>query len=283
VTYNLRVVTFRIKTVCFTSLVAAIVINATANPYLVITNRNAFGLKPEQTAPKQEEIRTPPAKVKLEGVMNLMGKRQAILRVSKQGVPPGQEPVLILGEGERDQDIEVISINDEAGEVKIKNAGVVSTITFEKQSTGPGLAPGNISLPTPTIANIPSRPNPILSTQAPAVHAPSPVPVPQQMRSIPPGTTQPTMPSTAVNPGQPIASTTPIRPPTIQRQIRTEERPLSYEEQIILTEIERIRTKEQVERGELPPLPPTELTPPEELEKILAKPQQGAIPPIPQR
>lgn len=226
---------------------------APANPYMVITNRNAFGLQPEQPLPKPEELRPPPAKVRLEGIMSLMGTKRAILRLLKQGVPPGQEPVLMLAEGERDQDVEVVSIDEENNTVKIRNQGVVMDITFEKERPGlggggpapaavpaaPQLRPGFGGTPTPQLGPPPQAPTAV------------PVPAPAQPAGQP-----------AQSQPQPAMSMVPAATP--QRDVRTAERPLTYEEQVILIELERERTKPLVQAGEMPPLPPTELTPPEE-------------------
>lgn len=241
---------------------------APANPYMVITNRNAFGLQPEQPLPKPEELRPPPAKVRLEGIMSLMGSKRAILRLLKQGVPPGQEPVLMLAEGERDQDVEVIAIDEENNTVKIRNQGITMEITFEKER--PGLGVGGSS---PAVLPTAPQPRPGIGA-APVMQLGPP---PQAPTAVPaPAPAQP-----AVSPPQsqpqpaPSVSMAPAAPP--QRNVRTAERPLTYEEQVILIELERERTKPLVQAGEMPPLPPTELTPPEEA-PIVPVPEATQVP-----
>jgi hypothetical protein len=68
------------------------------------------------------------------------------------------------------------------------------------------------------------------------------------------------------------------------RPVRTAEPPpLTYEEQIIMMEVERERTKDLVKAGEYPPLPPTELTPTGDEAEQPAVPTPSGPPGLPSR
>ncbi|WP_205881018.1 hypothetical protein, partial [Limisphaera ngatamarikiensis] len=57
---------------------------------------------------------------------------------------------------------------------------------------------------------------------------------------------------------------------------------LSLEEQILLIELQRQATQDRVARGEMPPLPPTELTPPSALPTPTPPaPPVPTVPPVP--
>lgn len=113
-----------------------------ANPYLEnVTNRNVFRL----TSPKLESAPPEPPKpafrVTLTGIMTILGKQQALMKVqrpAKAGQPSSDE-AYILAVGEREGDLEVLEIDEAVGTVKVSNAGTIQVLSFAdngvKQST----------------------------------------------------------------------------------------------------------------------------------------------------
>jgi hypothetical protein len=216
-----------------------------ANPYQVVVERNVFGLKP---APRPEDLipppaPTPPIQVKLQGITEgiLGGKRQVLMKImeppSKPGTPPAERGV-IMDEGERLGSITVLAIDPVARSVKLDNNGTITNLMltdFITRAVGPmpGAAPGVVPPP-----GIPVRP-----------------------------------PGAGIAP--PTAGFNPVVPNVPQRPVRTptspagDQRPLSFEEQVLIMEVQRKQTEKAVAAGDLPPLPPTPLTP------------AGAMPPSP--
>jgi hypothetical protein len=212
------------------------------NPYHAIVERNVFDLRAPPPPPTNTAPVVPPSNVKLTGIASLFGPKRAMFMVvpgAMPGKPPGKEESVILSEGQRQGSLEVQEINEKSRTVRISNEGVVSVITFEvtkpqnmPAGAGAGFAGGNPQL------------HPINFVQPPPA-----LPSPNGGYANNNGNAG----NQANNNLDTTASTT---MPT--RTLRTE--PLSREEQTILMEIERERTKPQVENGEMPPLPPTEIT-----------------------
>jgi len=133
------------------------------NPYEAIIDRNPFGLKPPPPIVEPTNTVAPvsPGKVILTGIASLFGPApRALLEITEQET--GKQATTrkpILREGERDGAVEVLSIDMEKGVVKIRNAGVESTIAFEtpKLTGGGGSAPapGGAS-PAPLSASVPN-------------------------------------------------------------------------------------------------------------------------------
>ncbi len=92
-----------------------VVVGATAveHPYSGIVKRNAFKL----TEPKERPLETTPAlpNFKLKGITSF-GDKQAFLKVQTLALPSGRgdERWLVLKEGEREGDIEVVRITRRA-------------------------------------------------------------------------------------------------------------------------------------------------------------------------
>ncbi len=274
---------------------AVLAVGSGANPYQAIIDRNVFGLKtPVQTVDPATEG-PKPVKVQLVGVASMLGKKTAIIKFiepPKPGQPVPQEP-LVLSEGEAMQEIEVVEIDETAGLVKILNRGTPLTLDIKefesKAQAGQPAAPGPVAGGTPPPGPAPTGPRmATMPPQRPAGPAAPPVqpqptpPAPQSLPTPSPSrgvSTAPTGPGgvSAVPAGRvgtgPTLAVAPT-PAVPLRIIRTPEPPqIPYEEQVIMIELERERTRELFLRGEYPPLPPTELTPEEDLKLILAPPQ----------
>src|SRR5262245_9570604 len=162
---------------CVCTSLTAVVPDSVANHYEGIPGRNAFGLKP----PPKPEANTPPpqiAKIVLTGITTILGNKRALMKVHPVGAKPSdqaKENSLILTEGQREGDIEVIEINEDAGSVKVNNAGTIMTLTFEKDgaklpatpappvaASGLPPVPGGIPMPQANPGNL----NPAMTNAA---------------------------------------------------------------------------------------------------------------------
>ncbi len=120
--------------------------------YGEIIRRNAFNLH-EPAPPKPPPEPPPSIKVNLTGITTILSGKRAFVLVQEQGKQPESK---MLKEGERDGQIEVISINESSGSVKLKVGDKETELTFEKDGIKPPSAP---SAPTPGAgAPVPSVP-----------------------------------------------------------------------------------------------------------------------------
>jgi hypothetical protein len=121
------------------TVVLATFAHARTNPYDAIVERNAFGLKPAPppVAETNQTEATPPVKVVLTGITSIFGPTspRAFFEIVEQAPPKGGTPVPprrpILGVGDREGDVEVVSIDIGRNIVKIRNGIVESELTFE--------------------------------------------------------------------------------------------------------------------------------------------------------
>jgi hypothetical protein len=225
------------------------------NPYQVVVERNIFDLKPVPVVdPTPQQPPTPPAKLTLQGITEMLGKRQVLLKILEQP-KPGEQPkerALIMDEGERRGIVTVLEINPKLRTVKFDNGGTPQTLELTNAPTRlagsiPGAPPGPMPMPGMPPPGFPGIPPPQAAVPTAAVpnYTGRRTPANLPARPLRTGTiSAPIPPSAAVAPNQ-------LQQPQ-----------LTADEQIVLMEVERERTKEHVARGELPPLPPTELTPP---------------------
>lgn len=235
----------------------AITSDGGGNPYQTVVDRNAFGLKPVPVVSSEPPAPPPPPpnQLKLQGFSNLFGKRRVLLKVTeppKPGQPPKEE-ALVLDEGERRGAIEILAIDIEARTVKLSNSGQVTNLAlvdYIAKTSAP--TPG-----APVPGAIPGVPRP----QLPMPGIPMPqAPTARPVSSYSSGATLPTMPSRPMRTG--LTTGMQSGSANFSAANQAQQSPLSPAEQIVLMEVERERTKAQVEAGLMPPLPPTELTPP---------------------
>jgi hypothetical protein len=100
------------------------------NPYSAIAIRNVFGLKPPQPVDEETKPVEAPPKITLDGIMCITGQWQVVFKIAgavKTGQPSGGTSY-ILGEGQRQDGIEVVQIDKTAGLVAFENQGVMQTI-----------------------------------------------------------------------------------------------------------------------------------------------------------
>lgn len=125
-------------------------------PYAAIVDRNVFGLKPPPPPPDPNEAaKAAPTDLTLTGITTILGNKRVLLKSAPKPGKPGEKPTersYILTEGQRDGDVEILTIDEKAGAVKLRLAGNEMTLDFEKN--GPKLPT------TPPPAAVPGLPIP---------------------------------------------------------------------------------------------------------------------------
>jgi len=256
---------------CLLALCATVMVGGAdvVGDYKIILERNPFGLKP----PPPPAPPTPAAPVetstayKLSGITALFRPPRAMFVNQPPGKPTPE--YLSLSPGQRQGSLEVLpgGIDVKAGTVKVKISGEERTMTF---------ATDGLKGPTvPAIINAPSVPRPVI---APVFNSVPAIPVDNII--VPNGIPTPTF--NVPRPG-PVPNANPAALPipapiqtTPTRQIRTSTTtiPLTYQnttspppapivdpvEQALRMEIQRKLDEKKVLTGDLPPLPPTDLT-----------------------
>jgi hypothetical protein len=171
---------------------------------------------------------------------------------------------LSLSEGQRQGSLEVLpgGIDIKGGKVRVKISGEERTLSFEKD--GLKAAAGPAVMIQPGVMVPPNQFNPVPATPGGTVVAPPGIPVPQpaSFRSA----------NTAVQPAPMVVQgvlgagintsrTMRITPDAVPVQSSPPPAPkVDPAEQALRMEINRIKDAPKVNSGELPPLPPTDLT-----------------------
>ena len=152
------------------------------NPYQSIIDRNVFGLKPPPPPGKPEEKKVDLPPIILTGITTIFGNKRVLLNVQ----PPGK-PIqsLILAEGQREADIEVLEIDEKTGSVKVNQSGTVLPLTLDKH--GAKLPPATAAVPpgTPPPAGVPlpnAPPTPYVPGAPPPVTTGGLKTIPRQIR-----------------------------------------------------------------------------------------------------
>ncbi|MBN9691044.1 MAG: hypothetical protein J0M24_12480 [Verrucomicrobia bacterium] len=146
----------------------------TDNPYLSLTNRNAFGIRPPAPPPAPEVVAPPPAappNVFLTGVSNSGGQKKAYFAINRPGGKTAEYETVF--EGEELEDLKVLEIDAKNGSVRTLIGGREVTLNFKdnglKSVAGtpvPGVPGRPGAVPTP-VAPVP--------TQAPQFNSGGPV------------------------------------------------------------------------------------------------------------
>src|SRR5262245_8451668 len=116
-------------------------------PYKEIIRRNGFGL---HTFPVRSGAPvSPPNIAKLTGVSTIGGSKKAFLEISRPNSRAGTLK-LILEEGQSEAGIKVLTIDAEAGSVRVENCGTEITLTFEPAENRdiPAIVLGGHHVPT---------------------------------------------------------------------------------------------------------------------------------------
>ena len=238
----------------------ATVPEANINSYEGISERNAFGLRPPPSQPQQEPTAAPLPKITLTGITTILDSKRALMKVAAANAKqpdPTKELSLILTEGQREGEIEVLQIDERAGSVKVRNSGQVMVLTFEKDGAK---LPATPAPGSPGAAQLPSA--------LPAVQTTNPYTLPARNTATPPfpgrnlrhtivpvpgvatSTSAVTSPVGGVPTATGLSGSTPATPPPASGQ------DLTAEEQAIVIELQR-----QSNPGTAALLPPTALTP----------------------
>jgi hypothetical protein len=121
------------------------------NPYAIIWQRNSFGLKaPPVLVVVKPEAPVPVVKITLTGFVTLSDQRRAtFMRQVDGGVPL----LFSLAEGEKNDAVELVRIDERKDAVVIRQAGEETTLTFS--SILPPAAPVTSppAVPAPALAN----------------------------------------------------------------------------------------------------------------------------------
>jgi hypothetical protein len=178
--------------------------------------------------------------------MTLFGQLQVLFKVAMPAKPgqPAKENSYVMSETERQDDIEVVKIDQAAGIITFKNHGTIQEIplTIAQNVTAPaapvpGVNPGGIPMPG----------SPMLVGGAAGFAA-------RAARGR--GAANATA---TANAGQMPNFGNPPATSSKNDNLQTEN--LSPEAQVLIIEKNRLDTQEAVDKGLLPPLPPTPITP----------------------
>jgi hypothetical protein len=113
------------------------------NPYAPIVVRNMFGLNPPPTNDVNATQTDPPPKIIPNGIMSIFGKWQVLFKVAvpaKSG-QPAKDDSYILSEGQRQDEIEVLQIDEVNSLVTFNNHGTVQELPLVKANAPAGSTP----------------------------------------------------------------------------------------------------------------------------------------------
>jgi hypothetical protein len=222
------------------------------NPYAPIVVRNVFALNPPQPVDPATPA-DPPPKITLNGIISIFNHQlQVLFKVApKAGQPGAKEESYILSVGQRQDEIEVIQIDEKGGLVTFNNHGTVQELPLVKANVtavNTIVAPPGRSGPTPNL----TAPNGENSGKVPIRFGGRPAggPGAARNRATGGGNNNPVN----NNPG----SSVPQGSYSGQQQPQNT---MTREEQVLIIEANRLATQDLVNQGKLPPLPPTVLTP----------------------
>lgn len=243
--------------------------NNTDNPYQGIVDRNVFGLRPPPPPPSNEPPKPPIPAINLTGITTILGKKMAFMTIQLPAKPgeapkPGQNgpTSFMLTEGERDGEIEVVSIDEVAGSVKVNDFGTITNVTFGKLPSTPAPGgPGGIPSPNPaggvagaggqrSIPGLPARPLRLGNNQAGMNNGASP--------GLASGQANPGIVNGQANQGVGFNPQNAYQSQSTQTGAAVQDSPSrSPEENVLLYEANRIKNEDLINAGaKLPHLPP---------------------------
>lgn len=123
--------------------------------YNAILERNVFGLRPPvaEALPTNPPIQLP--KITLTGITTILGNKRALMMLAPLNLKPGdtnRQVSLILTEGQREAEVEVLLIDENKGCVRVNNSGTIMTLTFEKDGAKlPSTPPPRTNTPPPPL------------------------------------------------------------------------------------------------------------------------------------
>jgi len=138
--------------------------------YSVIVVRNPFGLKDAPPAPGPEATNPPPVKVdvKFTGITANPSGKKAWFTIPPQPGKSTTQKCFSVAEGGKENDIEVLEIDENSATVRILNAGVPVVLNFREHGLA---APATLAVPGAAPAGPPGARPP---GAVPAVPAPQP-------------------------------------------------------------------------------------------------------------
>jgi hypothetical protein len=106
--------------------------NVSDNPYALIVVRNTFGLNPPPPPVAAIKDDEPLPKITPNGIISILGKLQVLFKVDSVPKPgkPSEEQSYMLTAGQRQDDIEVVKINEKAAKVTFNNHGTVQELAL---------------------------------------------------------------------------------------------------------------------------------------------------------
>jgi len=229
-----------------TGRVEGVVPDPKLGQYQAIPERNVFGLRPPTSDPLPTN---PPAqlpKITLTGITTILGNKRALLMLAPPNLKPGdtnKEMSMILTEGERQGDVEVLQIDEKQWRVKVNNSGTVMTLTFEKD--GPKLPPTQ-----PARATAPPLPLPVgIPVSTGATTSPY-LPRARGGQRTMPNRTVPGLPNPSTGQSAASGASAPVggiptptglvaSPPLTPTNASNPEQDLTPEEQAIVSELQR--------------------------------------------
>jgi hypothetical protein len=123
------------------------------NPYTTAAVRNIFGLNPPAPPvdPNAAADANPPPKITPNGITDILGQLQVLFKVANPAKPgkPAADDDYILSEGQRQDDIEVVKIDEKACVVTFNNHGETQELP---------LVAGTASSPAPPAGGNPGFP-----------------------------------------------------------------------------------------------------------------------------
>ena len=129
---------------------------SSGDPYASIAARNVFNINPPPPPGSiPEPVETP--KITPNGITSTLGHLQALFKVTTLAKPnvPAKELTYILSEGQEQDDIAVIKIDEKAGVVTFNNHGVLQELPLVvANASGNGPTPGRPG-PPPTLPGMP--------------------------------------------------------------------------------------------------------------------------------
>jgi len=237
------------------------------NPYAPVVVRNMFGLNPLPTNDVNASQVDPPPKITPNGIMSIFGQLQVLYKVALPAKPPEQaarDVPYILSEGQRQDDIEVVQIDEKNGLVTFNNHGTMQELPLVKASApagspstpGPGRAVAIQSGLTAPSANNNSGNN---SGRGPIHFGSRTSGGAGAARNGGMGNGGNNF-NSGLGGGAPM-STVPMDGGYSGQTYQQPQNTMTAEEQAVLIEANRIVTQDLVDKKKLPPLPPTLATP----------------------
>lgn len=144
ITHRARALSLGLIVLASAVITHAVTADPKGNPYEPIVGRNVFSLKPPTPPPNPEDLikKEPPPKIRLQGLTTILGRRQVLFKVQAPAKPgaPAKEESFVLSQGERQGEIEVVEIDEQAGTVKFNNHSIQQSLNMKDDADKPVVA-----------------------------------------------------------------------------------------------------------------------------------------------